>query len=41
MYGVFSAPIAKFLEFDFPLHQLFILASVIINPVADRAFQLD
>ena len=40
MSGVLPAPLAVLRHFYFPLHQLFVLAGVVINPVADRAFEL-
>jgi hypothetical protein len=39
--GPFLTEFAEFLQFDFPLNFLFILASVVIYPVANRAFQAD
>ena len=41
MHGVFAAPIAELFIFNFTLHKLFILACVVINPVAHRAFELN
>ena len=38
MSSIFSAPIAKLLEFNFALNFLFILARPVIDPVANRAF---
>lgn len=41
MRGALPAPVAEFFRVDLPLHELFVFAAVIINPVADRALELD
>jgi len=41
MNGVLAAPVAEFLQFQFPLNSFFILAGMEINAVADRAFKFN
>jgi len=41
MSGILFAPFAKLLEFDFALNFLFILAGIIISPLAGFTGQFD
>ena len=41
MYSMFPAPLAILLKLQFPLHHLFILTGVVINPLAGGAFHFD
>ena len=38
---MFATPLAKLLQFYLTFHLLLIPARIVINPVADRAFETD
>lgn len=41
MHRVLAAPVTELFQFNLPLHKLFILAGIVIDPVAHRTLELD